>query len=35
MDTLDAETGRFVPLTLGQQVHATPKPVLTYPVLQG
>ncbi len=34
MDTFDAETGRFVPLTLGQPVHATPKPGLAYPVLQ-
>ena len=34
VDTFDAETGRFVPLTLGQPVHATPKPGLAYPVLQ-
>ncbi len=33
MDTFDAETGRFVPLTLGQPVHATPKSRIAYPVL--
>ncbi|MGO9486766.1 MAG: carbonic anhydrase [Rhodomicrobium sp.] len=35
VETFDAGTGRFVPLTLGQPVHATPKPRLAYPVLQG
>jgi len=33
MHTFDAETGRFVPLTLGQPVHATPKSRIAYPVL--
>ena len=35
VETYDAGTGRFVPLTLGQPVHATPKPGLAYTALQG
>ncbi len=33
VETYDGETGRFVPLMLGQAVHATPKPRFAYPVL--
>ncbi len=35
VDTFDAETGQFMPLTLGSLVHATPKPRLSYSVPQG
>jgi carbonic anhydrase len=35
VDTFDADTGCFVPLTAGSEVHATPKSRLAYPVRQG
>lgn len=35
VETYDAGTGRFVPLTPGELVQATPKPGLAYPALQG
>jgi carbonic anhydrase len=35
VETFDAETGRFVPLTLGLPVHATFKPRLAHSVLHG
>ena len=35
MNTFDAETGRFVPLTKGSLAHATPKTQLSYSVPQG
>jgi carbonic anhydrase len=35
VETFDAEIGRFVPLTLGKPVHATPMSRIAYPVLNG
>ena len=35
VDTYDAETGQFTPLTQGSLVHATPKRRLSYSVPQG
>ncbi len=35
VDTFDADTGCFVPLAAGSEVHATPKSRLAYPARQG